>query len=148
MASYANRKPKNRSFNDFMNTKEEAEADSRLRKALLMHMLMGLVSMVANYDQTLMHMETQNLLLKCQWDHESSKGARSKGVEALLNQQFYNDQDRVDGEYEAFKREHLKKQIANQPNEVKALTYDAEDPYNAVAQTGKSQGQTNAGTVR
>jgi len=54
-------------------------------------------------------METQNLLLKCQWDHESSKGARSKGVEALLNQQFYNDQDRVDGEYEAFKREHLKK---------------------------------------
>jgi len=50
MASYANRKPKNRSFNDFMNTKEEAEADSRLRKALLMHMLMGLVSMVANYD--------------------------------------------------------------------------------------------------
>jgi len=50
MASYANRKPKDNAFNDFMNTKEEAEADCRLRKALLMQILMDLVSMVANYD--------------------------------------------------------------------------------------------------
>ena len=148
MASYANRKPKDNAFNDFMNTKEEAEADCRLRKALLMQILMDLVSMVANYDQTLMHAETQNLLLKCQCEHENLKESKSKGVEALLNQHFFNDQDRIDGEYEAFKREHLKKQVALQSNEIKALTYDAEDPYNAGAQTGKSQGQTNAGNAR
>ena len=133
MGSYSDRKQKGDAFNDFVNNTEDSDADSRLRKALLMQMLLGLVGLIGNCEQTPMHANTQNLLLRCRFEHENLKGRQSKGIEALLNQHFTSDKNRIDSEYEAYRSDHGKKQLATLPlNEVKALTYDADDPYNAV----------------
>jgi len=58
MGNYGSRNSKDNVLNDFMKTKEDVDVDIRLRKALLMQILLGLVKIGAKLDQTPMYNQT------------------------------------------------------------------------------------------
>ena len=99
-------KAKTGEFTNYMNKKEEEDAELKLLKGVLIQILLSLLVIVDDHIPA-MKIETRILLFKCQFDYENVKGVRNKAIVKFLSILFSNEMDNAESEYLAYKQDHM-----------------------------------------